>query len=237
LDCPGGTKPSDEVSPELGGLHHGGGGHGFVRWCERPDGTKHGPYREWCGINDRVSDAGDYCEGRRCGTWKKWSCDGKLLVEQTYVPGTDKSTTTRWWPNGKLRERAEYEGKQLHGPATTWYEKGTKESEGRFSRGKKLPGWTHWNEDGTPNAASTGQQAVSASTSSVEPEPIQCSGNKVLVYKNPGCGEAAKPSCVTAIKPCVDLFCGCQGESVSGCGVAEAPFKSRGPCPSSGADE
>ncbi len=57
-----------------------------------------------------------------------------------------------------------------------------------------------------------------------------CRDGTFKVYAEPGCGASAHSECVSATKPCVEQFCGCDGKTVTGCMEAPAPFVSRGAC-------
>jgi len=65
-----------------------------------------------------------------------------------------------------------------------------------------------------------------------------CPGDQILLYADPGCGASAAPMCGgPALDACAQEFCGCNGMTIIGCGVATQPFASRGPCSDAGATD
>jgi antitoxin component YwqK of YwqJK toxin-antitoxin module len=113
LDCPAGTRQQRQFYAD-------------EFWCARPDGTRHGPYRN--GWTSPI-EAGAYRDGKRDGWWRRWS-GGVLVDERRYD-----------------RDRAD-------GRARTWSDKGVLLSDGVMSRGEKVGLWREWHQNG--HLASTG---------------------------------------------------------------------------------
>jgi formylglycine-generating enzyme required for sulfatase activity len=67
-DCPSGTRRAGDAPPT-----------GSAWWCERDDGTKHGPSKSWY-ESGQGRDQGSYSEGVQAGEWTRWSLDGKDRV-------------------------------------------------------------------------------------------------------------------------------------------------------------
>ena len=55
-----------------------------------------------------------------------------------------------------------------------------------------------------------------------------CPEGMGLVYDEPGCD--ATPICSPPPRPCVEEFCGCNGETIYGCEVTFAPYQYKGAC-------
>jgi len=67
-------------------------------WCARPDGTKHGPYRN---ANDPSREEGAYRDGKRHGWWRRWA-NGVLVDERRYDRDREDGLTRTWSPAGVL---------------------------------------------------------------------------------------------------------------------------------------
>ena len=84
LDCPDGTSPNAESTPEI-----------IEAWCELMHNgvtVMHGPYKAWW-PNGALSVSGNYDYGKPVGKWTGWYMDGKIQGED-------------WFEDGKLvRER------------------------------------------------------------------------------------------------------------------------------------
>jgi len=91
LDCPKGTTPNGERTPEAS-----------EAWCETPHkGTVvlHGPYRAWW-PNGQLGTEGQYRYDKAVGLWKGWHPNGKLQGEESFADG--RLVKGRYWDqNGK----------------------------------------------------------------------------------------------------------------------------------------
>ncbi len=83
---------------------------GRAVWCERANGTRHGPFREFRADGSRFKD-GQYHNNRKTGVWTLYHADGTKLEEATYELG------------------------KLHGWKTTWDEAGVETSRREFVEG------------------------------------------------------------------------------------------------------
>lgn len=140
-------------------------------WCQRPDGTQHGPSFSWYpGGQPRAVARFD--AGELDGRYREWHRNGKLREESHYKKGLRHGTTTRfdeagtkrseepyrngklhgesrvWHPNGQLFARSSYENGERHGNAETWYADGTPQTKGQFARGAYHGTWIGWWENG-----------------------------------------------------------------------------------------
>jgi len=66
--CPQGTASFGAAPPE-----------GSATWCERDDGTRHGPYQSWY-ADGRSREQGTYKDGVPAGNWTRWGMDGRHRV-------------------------------------------------------------------------------------------------------------------------------------------------------------
>jgi hypothetical protein len=57
-------------------------------WCQRADGTEHGPYVEWHVPTRAVAVRGHFDSGKPHGVWRITARDGRLLRLDQYVSGT-----------------------------------------------------------------------------------------------------------------------------------------------------
>ncbi|MCY1018544.1 SAF domain-containing protein [Pyxidicoccus sp. MSG2] len=61
---------------------------GWVSFCQKPDGTRHGPLKAWDRLGRGLVEEGQYEEGKRTGAWKHWEAGQALpIVEASYVKG------------------------------------------------------------------------------------------------------------------------------------------------------
>jgi hypothetical protein len=59
-----------------------------------------------------------------------------------------------------------------------------------------------------------------------------CKDSERLQYAKPGCGAAAAPACWPKVwDGCLGYVCGCDGKTLPGCGLYDAPWSTWGPCP------
>ncbi|MDH4099873.1 MAG: hypothetical protein OEV28_04800 [Nitrospirota bacterium] len=89
IDCPKGTTPKAETTPEVS-----------EAWCELHENGKavmHGPFRAWW-PNGKLGTEGQYDHGKAVGVWRGWYETGELQGEE-------------WFENGK-KVRSRYLDKQ-----------------------------------------------------------------------------------------------------------------------------
>jgi hypothetical protein len=60
---------------------------GQEEWCQRADGTRHGPARLWHRLMPRVLAEGEYRDGQRHGRWVFWDVLGRSWAEGEYKNG------------------------------------------------------------------------------------------------------------------------------------------------------
>lgn len=106
--CPDGTRERDRTTAEA-----------REKWCEKPDGTRHGPRWAWHADGGQWF-RGQYTDGERSGDW------------------------TFWHPGGKKRSQSSYRADKRHGHFVEWHESGTKILEGDCADGVETGTWTRW---------------------------------------------------------------------------------------------
>lgn len=62
IECPAETQPRREKKPSKGSLK------AAREWCELPDGSRHGPYRDYDG-RSTIRERGTYERGKKVGVW------------------------------------------------------------------------------------------------------------------------------------------------------------------------
>ena len=88
IDCPKGTTPNGETTPDVS-----------EAWCEDSNHKMHGPYRVWW-PNGKLGNEGQYEHGDASGKWRAWYETGELQGEE-------------WFENGK-KAKGHYYDKQGH---------------------------------------------------------------------------------------------------------------------------
>lgn len=86
IECPKGTTPNGETTPEVS-----------EAWCEDLNHKMHGPYRAWW-PNGKLGTEGEYDHGKATGKWRGWYESGQLQGEE-------------WFENGK-KTKGNYYDKQ-----------------------------------------------------------------------------------------------------------------------------
>jgi len=156
--CPAGAKWVGIAPPD-----------GFAQGCERPDGSKDGPFVIWH-KNGQESDEGNYKEGKLngpysswyengakkkqgeyqdeqlTGVWKRWSESGQLLDSGAWKAGVPTGTWTFWYGNGNKKSEGDFADGKEEGQWNYWYENGKTKERGNFHEGNKICGWTVWDE-------------------------------------------------------------------------------------------
>jgi len=153
-------------------------------WCERPDGTRHGPLwsRHRSGA---LATHGTAVEGRLEGTWREWHPNGRLSIEAEFrhdvlsgdfavfgdggtklyagrhdASGAMDGTWRRWWPSGALRTEWTMRHGRHEGAVRGWYESGRPRLEGAYTGGRPTGRWTWWHPDGSVKRSCTRDPAA-----------------------------------------------------------------------------
>jgi antitoxin component YwqK of YwqJK toxin-antitoxin module len=110
-------------------------------YCQRPDGTRHGPFAElfpdgsaevlgrydsgvldgkWVRVrrDRRIAEEGTYRAGAKDGAWRQYDVDGGLLGEYAMERGT--GVEKRWWEHGALQSATTWQGGKRQGPTQSW---------------------------------------------------------------------------------------------------------------------
>ena len=119
-------------------------GRRTIRYCELPNGTKHGPWIEtwWDG---RIEGA--YRNGKKDGIWTESRKSGRKIEERTYRRGSCQRVL-HFHGNGKPKMEIDYKKGKVHGEWVGWYESGPKRVEGSYRDGRRHGLWTYWHKNG-----------------------------------------------------------------------------------------
>ena len=170
-DCPSGAQLSGKKPPA-----------GQVQWCARPDGSKHGAWREWY-PNGTPKSAGDYADGKMEGKWQTFYEDGSLKGEGVYKGGFKDGTWTQYYSKadggGKNRVEEHHAGSsevkwtafhgdgvkwaegtlvgmRPHGAYTEYHDNGKVAVKGNYNAGEKAGEWSYFDAEGKPSSTPTG---------------------------------------------------------------------------------
>ena len=80
---------------------------GRAVWCERKNGTRHGPFREFRADGSLFKD-GQYHNNRKTGTWSLYHPSGVKLETAEYSEGKRDGWTIAWDAKGAERKRLWY---------------------------------------------------------------------------------------------------------------------------------
>ncbi len=84
---------------------------GTSAWCERVDGTRHGPFAEFFPLGG-VRTQAEYREGRLAGVWQEYYEGGQLREERHYADGESVGRWGTWYPNGARQSEHDYASPQ-----------------------------------------------------------------------------------------------------------------------------
>lgn len=123
-------------------------GRSREEWCERDQGTKHGPYRSF--LDAKLASEGGYVDGEKDGRWMRWSSDGTPYQEETwdkgvaemrsYRHGKQHGTWTWQFEGGRRKIVATYvDGSKRR--ETEWDEIGDVTYDGQYDRDKRVGRW------------------------------------------------------------------------------------------------
>lgn len=130
--CPGGTVPKTWS-----------GGSSMQMFCERRDGTKHGPYVSVFTVTNLVEERGEYIAGNKHGAWTRYDArSGKIAETGTYREGMQHGWFTTYHPNGKIASTGERSRGRQRGRWSYYDEQGRLSEEGEFRDGRKHGLWT-----------------------------------------------------------------------------------------------
>jgi len=133
--CPAGTKEVEEDYTRI-----------KWRFCERPDGQRHGPVFE-VHSDGRSRPLGQMVNGRREGRWTDWNVDGSPLAEFHWHEGLLDGRSVLWVAEGRPALEVYWKAGLAHGTSTGW-RTGHKSSERNFHHGLRHGTWRRYAEDG-----------------------------------------------------------------------------------------
>lgn len=135
MSCPAGTQLRGAAPPA-----------GTRAWCERADGSLHGPVVEWFG-DGRRRMRGEYRDGAKHGTWSSWYDDEQPRSEEHWSAGTPTGTWTTYFADGKRST----ESRHAAGGAIAFQSfrpDGSKLRQGTYRGGREHGTWTEWDVAG-----------------------------------------------------------------------------------------
>jgi antitoxin component YwqK of YwqJK toxin-antitoxin module len=170
-DCPGSAELQGKKPPA-----------GFVQWCARADGVKHGPWHEW-NADGSPKSSGSYADGKMEGKWQTFHEDGSLKTEGLYKGGLKDGVWTQYSPksDGGTKTRVEEHhagssevkwtafqgagvkwaegtmlGSRPEGPFAEYYGDGKVAVKGNYKSGQKSGDWSYFDKEGKPSSTPTG---------------------------------------------------------------------------------
>jgi antitoxin component YwqK of YwqJK toxin-antitoxin module len=111
------------------------------------EGVKDGPF-EYNFSDGKKEQVGQYVNGERAGTDRRYHYNGTLFSEGHYSEGTSDSTWTFYWVNGKVSSQANYKDEKKHGISRYYTWEGLPIMEKLFVS-DDLVSWRAVNADGT----------------------------------------------------------------------------------------
>ena len=133
--CPKGTRKLGASPPR-----------GTRMWCEREDGTQHGPIITWYVSGERKTE-GAYLDGVQTGEWTTWFENGQMRTRGSYEAGATVGTWTSWRADGAKATEVVHEG-EGRSMYTQWHPNGKRAREGAYVDGREEGVWRFWSEDG-----------------------------------------------------------------------------------------
>ncbi len=123
------------------------------RWCEKPDGTRHGLYTSWhvAGAKGKFRE-GFFSEGLADGLWTIRDNAGRKREEQSYRRGVKHGRWTAWHQNGQKWQEGEYDRDLKQGIWTYWDRQGKVIQKIRHARGavEEILEGDQWKKAGPP---------------------------------------------------------------------------------------
>lgn len=151
LACPNGTtakhRPWRQQTSE-----HAVYTEGQEHWCERADGTRHGPWRITY-MNHSRAAVGNYEDGARTGTWTMWYAEGDppaKAAEETWIAGVRQGPWRSFRRDtGTVWAEATFQNGKLDGDWIEYADDGKRQVVGRFVAGEPEGPFTRTLPDGT----------------------------------------------------------------------------------------
>lgn len=163
--CPSGTQ---EKATELRDVDEGASHVRHERWCERGDGTRHGPYASWDDPGPtaetgtfrdgkradrwvqyywgKKTEEGTYVDGQRDGRWLTFDERG-IMTDSTYRDGVLNGPTRSYCNNGVVDEEGVYRDSERDGPWIWRYCSGRIRQTGTYAAGTEVE-WKAYDESG-----------------------------------------------------------------------------------------
>jgi antitoxin component YwqK of YwqJK toxin-antitoxin module len=136
--CPTGTRVSENEIAEQRD-YQGNSYLEYERWCERPDGWRHGPYVSWDELGQSATE-GNFRDGRRDGVWATYYW-GSKSEEGRYVRGKMEGRWLSFDDHGHVTLVWTYRAGLIDGPAQTRCPNGVINSEGRYRANREEGRW------------------------------------------------------------------------------------------------
>jgi len=105
------------------------------KWCETPDGVRHGPRWAWYN-SGQAWFIGEYDYGGRTGTWRFWYPGGQPMSTGAYRKDKRHGTSKHFGESGTMSMAGACIDGVEDGLWTRWYPNGKKELEVVFQKGK-----------------------------------------------------------------------------------------------------
>lgn len=111
------------------------------------DDRKQGPHRKWT-PQGRLLLEESYEQGHLEGKFKEFFANGQRKIETTYKDGNMDGPYSEEFESGGLKSKGDHASGKQQGPWKTWHPNGQLESESVFADGHELPGWKRYFPDG-----------------------------------------------------------------------------------------
>jgi len=136
VSCPSGTK-----------LKQDGFAMAFETWCEKADGTLHGPMVSRYD-SGQLKEIGTYRDGKREGRWTYWAPDGTLAAKLEFKQGKPHGTWMSWSAQGNKWQQQGYRDGMRHGVWVEWWDGGSRRELKMYKNGEPFGRFQWWNQDG-----------------------------------------------------------------------------------------
>lgn len=113
------------------------------QWCEKTDGTAHGPFRAWYETGVKMMEA-RYEDGKLQGKIVRWHRNGQKEMDAQYVNGMIEGKVTIWEIGGHKVFEGDFKGNRFHGKYRSFHETGRKWKEGETRNGLNHGLWVEW---------------------------------------------------------------------------------------------
>ncbi len=130
FSCPTGTQAAERTTADA-----------RERWCQRPDGVRHGPRQGWQADGSRWFE-GVYAEGKRTGIWRFWHANGKLRSQGAYVDDKRDGPQVYWHESGAKAKEGSCKAGREDGEWTSYWPNGAMDMRALFAHGKLV--WVHY---------------------------------------------------------------------------------------------